>query len=458
MKGRKPQSSRLKKAFLTAVAVLGIGGMTGGIETLDKDPLTDTQSVTTFNTGTSAQYGYNISPIDQMWKATLNMRDIDGLSKDMIDAGTKGDSWRVQALLDNGNLGIYSAATHDAFSAAALQGNRDVVDVLLKAGIDPAANDGMALLSAVRGKNNAIAYMLMDRGVSGASQDSGALVSATFQNDVAMIDALLKRGADAKADNSSAMKWAATLGHTDALSTLITAGADVTADDNAAMRAAADAGQVDAMKQLLRAGGSVAANDGEALRLAAANGHIDAVKLILDQKTSYTLNMHDFVGPFSGSGYNRYSLDGGLTSPANYSDFTYSVTTVNINAQDGAALNAAVNSNNLDMVRTLLDAGASATGSNGAPLQNAIFNNDFNMASLLISKGADVNAGNGSALYMATTMGNVQMAQMLLSNKADPNARDGVFKKMAKEAGNKDLQQVLDGKAPTSPQPLPPGI
>lgn len=226
MKGHKPFATRLKVSFAAVAAVFGLGLTTGGIESLPKDPATDTQSVTTFQQDTTDVYGYNISPADQFWKATLSMKTPYDLEQLAIAAAEDGDVWRTKALLEKG-LEVYTAGAHEAFAIAAYYGHDDVFNAYLDAGIDPGANDGAALLQALRGGNADLAYVLLAKGVSGASQSSAVLTIAAMHGDVAMVEALLKAGADATAENSAALHSAVLMGHNHLVAPLVEAGADV---------------------------------------------------------------------------------------------------------------------------------------------------------------------------------------------------------------------------------------
>lgn len=423
MKGRKPFATRMKIAFAAAATVFGVGLGTGGLESLPKDAETDTQKVTTFQTADGTAYGYNISPLDQAWKAGLLLREPHMLGADALAAADAGDTWRTQALLNRG-FSIYSPDAHDAFALAALRGHADVFNAYLKAGIDPAANDGMALVSAVRGGKTALAYELLERGVSGAAQGSEALSIAALRGDSALVDALLQAGAQAQAKDSAALKYAAMSGHTDIVAALIQAGARVTDD---AVRHAAEAGHLDTLKTLVAAGGDVGAFDGAALIMAAQYGHAGVVQFILGQKKTY------------------FGVDYEFTTPGQlFSTFTRAA--VSPDAQGGAALAAAAENGNMEIARMLIDAGASVDAGGGAALAAAVFGNNYAMAEFLLAKGADVNAGEGRALLAAVTTDNAGMAQFLMGNKANPDLRNGDIRLAAENSKNVELKEIVKGK------------
>lgn len=213
MKGRKPTVSRLKRAFIIAATVFGIGGGTAVLDNLPKDPMTDTQTIS---------MGVNVSPSDQMWKHTLSMRSQDARDAAFMQAAQSGDSWRAQALFDAGINGRSGIAV-DALSAAAYAGHSDVVDVMLRNGVDPTANDSAALVSAIRGGNDGIALRMLALGARADAQNNEALLLAAFSGNNSMVQTLLAYGADAAAHDSAALNYAQAFGYTDVAATLQTA-------------------------------------------------------------------------------------------------------------------------------------------------------------------------------------------------------------------------------------------
>lgn len=211
MKGRKPTTSKFKRAFIIAAAALGIGGATVTLDNVPKDPVTDTAIV--LNEGTYAQTGINISPSDQLWKQTLSMRSQSGIEAELMAAATSGDSWRVQAIFDNGAVSGRSGIATDALAQAAYFGHADVVKTLLSNSVDPTANDGAAMLAAVRGGQTEIAIQLMDLGARVDAQNNEALLLASFRGDYYMVYTLLDRGADPRANDGAALTYAQMFGY-----------------------------------------------------------------------------------------------------------------------------------------------------------------------------------------------------------------------------------------------------
>jgi len=97
----------------------------------------------------------------------------------------------------------------------------------------------------------------------------------------------------------------------------------------------------------------------------------------------------------------------------------------------GTALHDAVWAGETEIVKLLLDAGASVNASHteagSTPLHYAIITNRVEIAELLIAKGADTKAryrGDATPLHLAANRGNRAMLELLLTHGADINARD----------------------------------
>ncbi|KAF1958195.1 ankyrin, partial [Byssothecium circinans] len=102
----------------------------------------------------------------------------------------------------------------------------------------------------------------------------------------------------------------------------------------------------------------------------------------------------------------------------------------------GTVLQLAVESNQIELVQSLLQAGAdpnAESGPMGTALGVAINQHsvtmDTTIVNTLIAAGADVNmmGKRGLPLHQAAADGNLMLASKLLSNGADPNKVDHLF-------------------------------
>lgn len=424
MKGRKPFRTRMKVLFAAVATFMGGTIVGGGAEMLPKDPVTDTQQITS-NWG---EYGVNVSPVDQFWKASLSMMDDNEKLGEAVEAARNGDSWRVRVLMASG-VSPYSPETHKALAIAAGNGHEDVVDAFLRAGVDAGANDGAALVEAIRGNQYRLAFrFLNDYNVNGNAGNGDALIFAASKGQTELVDTLLARGADARAQDSGALRYAAMMGQDTPVSALLNAGADPKANDNEAVLNFAEAGNLHGLTQVVRAGGNLAAQNGAALVKAATNGHTPVVKYILSFKTTIS-------DEYSGS---------------------YEFPLVSANTDGGMALRMAVDGRHIGTAEALLDAGAFINVSDGSPLTIAAYNGDMNMMRMLLARGADANAGNGSALQISTFMGNIDSARTLIEAGADINARNGEIKARVTEQGSQEMKDLF-AKPPANVTTTPVG-
>ena len=100
---------------------------------------------------------------------------------------------------------------------------------------------------------------------------------------------------------------------------------------------------------------------------------------------------------------------------------------VDVNADNGAALHKAIDTNNLSCIQLLLSNGANpnledrSTFRQRYPIVKAARKATL-IVSALVDAGADVNASHGTALHEAVERGDSSCVELLLSNKADPDS------------------------------------
>jgi len=344
MKGRKPGTSRFRKAFLAAATIFALG--TGGtaLDTLPKDAVTDTQSIVTFNIGTDQQYGYNISPIDQMWKHTLSMKSPEQQNNDLLAAAAEADSWRTRALIQQGlDMTKYG---QQAMVVAAGNGGNDVIKALLEAGVKADGQNSLALLEAVRGNHTQTALDLLDAGAKAYGQDNAILISAATTGNVALVEALLDKGAPAFAKNNAALLAAVQNGHTAVADVLLSAEKTVV--------------------------------------IPVATSFFDFESLGVTPPYNNPFNTH--VSPYSsytsfGDSFTYFPGDGFE------SGYTLGKTTaIDVNANNGQALYEAVYRNDTAMVRTLMIHGADVDARDGDIKRLANESRNVEMVNLLNGK------------------------------------------------------------------------
>ncbi|WP_295153798.1 ankyrin repeat domain-containing protein [uncultured Brachyspira sp.] len=134
-----------------------------------------------------------------------------------------------------------------------------------------------------------------------------------------------------------------------------------------------------------------------------------------------------------------------------------------IEARDDNDINAliyAVNFDNEDMVKLLLEKGADAntvakienehTDISPTPLMNAAYKGNTNIINMLLENNADINYATDfgiTALMMAANFNRFESAKILLENNADTSVTNGYGKTaldMAKEQDYKDIVSLLE--------------
>lgn len=334
MKGRKPGISRFRRAFLVAAAAIGLTTGSVGIDNLPKDPVTDTHI--TFQTGSADQYGYNISPIDQMWKHTLAMKSEAQRDLDLLAAAQDGDSWRIRALVEHGINTETAGAS--ALAAGAGAGHADVVDALLKAGVKADAQVNAALIAAAKNNHSMIALTLLENGAYAGARGSDALISAAENGNDVLVRALLARGADANAQDGMPLQAAIQGGHADVADALLSA-----------------------------------------TRTA-------AVSIPTAPDYSIWTGAQPFDHHISPNRFGPPPFFSPIDDPFSMNFTLVERPVIDVNANNGQALYDAVYKNDIDMVRTLLKHGADANAKDGAIKQLANESRNTEMANLLNGK------------------------------------------------------------------------
>ena len=100
-----------------------------------------------------------------------------------------------------------------------LNGNVELLKLLLERGVDPSANDNNAILNASKNGHLAVVErLLMDPRVNPSADDNYAIRCASYNGHIAVVERLLQepegRGVDPSADNNYAILWASINGHT----------------------------------------------------------------------------------------------------------------------------------------------------------------------------------------------------------------------------------------------------
>lgn len=291
-----------------------------------------------------------------------------------------------------------------------------------------AAADDLRLLDATKRNDSKTAQALIQQGLDvNAHQASGvtALHWAAHWDDLGTAESLIGKGANVNAADDTGvtpLMLACINGSASMVDRLLKAGALPNVGQETAVMAAARTGNVDVMKLLLAHGGDVNAKESErgqtALMWAASEKHPDLVRLLLEKgadvhaRTRASTRADDAMpgqpagAPRRGAGPGQAAADGGgqpVRAPSN-------------GANGFTALMFATRAGDLDSVRLLLDAGASAN---------------------------ETSADRMSALVLATVRGFPSVAMLLLDRGADPNADGAGYTALHWAAGSWETELTV---------------
>lgn len=317
-------------------------------------------------------------------------------------------------------------------------GNIELVRCLIEAGADvnggnsEEQNTRLPLDIAIEECNTELVSLLLDAGARVKWPDRSPfqpLISAAYMGESEIMELLLSAGAEVNAtDNSGSTALLEALYDEDIpldtvldiVETLLDAGADV----NSAI--------------IDTDGGSSSFRGLTVLERAVFRGSISITTILLDIGAKLTEATLYYAAESNNEELVRILLDAGAD--------------VNGRARYGhTALKAAATNQNIELTKVLLKRGANVNDRAGSslwrramtPLQVASFHGNFELARILLEAGADVNAPfaeyclwfdddfnfEGTALQAASHSGSTKVVQLLLSAGAEVNApisRDGV--------------------------------
>jgi ankyrin repeat protein len=245
-----------------------------------------------------------------------------GARDTLVDAAKAGDVTAVRALLEQGRkAGTAAADGTTALHWAAYRSDADMVDLLLRSGVDvKAANrygaTALSLACETSASGQVVGQLLKAGADPNTAMPGGAtvLMAAARTGNIDAVTLLVASGANVNATEptrgQTALMWAAGEGHADVIKALVTAGADIRATSRAPAAAAQASGdstyrrsvaridvftpylmavranRLEAAAALLDAGVDVneTTPDGtSALVLAIHNAHFDMASFLLDR-------------------------------------------------------------------------------------------------------------------------------------------------------------------------------
>jgi ankyrin repeat protein len=331
-------------------------------------------------------------------------QEFNALDPEVLAWGLQSRHYALIRLLDG--CGAISAAQREDKLISAVQGDLELLDVLLEGDCSP-KTAAAPLRAASEDGHLEVVERLLAAGAdvnAGFPLDSGqtALQAASKCGRLEVVERLLAAGADVNADpwlGRTALFVASEGGHLEIVERLLAAGADVNAAPTrlgqTALQVASGGGHLEIVERLLAAGAdsnAIVEGGRTALEVASEAGHLDVIERLV----------------MAGADVNVSSKRG----------------------RSRTALQAASGNGHLELVERLLAAGADV---NAAParlgrtaLQAAAGGGHLEVIERLLMAGADVNASSNwdcgrTALQAASEGGHLEAVARLLATGADAN-------------------------------------
>ncbi len=358
------------------------------------------------------------------------------------EAVVSGDVEGVRLLISQGadvnarSEGNYRTPLH----WAAMEGHRDIVELLLAH--DAGVNTGRitALHYAAKKGHKEIAELLIANGadVNAKNREGQTPVDvAVVRNRSDLVKLLIEKGADIS------LHTAARLGDLAIVKSLIEEMADINAKDTSgqtSLHYAAEYGRKDIAELLIANGANVNAKDKDGNtpgHVALGKNNRSTLELLIAKGANFTsIHLSAYQGDLDEV---RSFIDKG----------------VDVNAKNKSGetpLHKAAIRGHKDVVELLIDNAANINATeqrNYTPVHYAVWSWNTETAELIIEKGADVQAKDRwgwTPLHYAASGDNRGMAELLIAKGADVNAKDSSGEtalSVAKEKGHTEIVELL---------------
>lgn len=349
----------------------------------------------------------------------------------LLTAVMEGDAQSLDALVEHG--ADVNAGNGKILQAAIKAGQTGMMKRLVEEGADIDAGNGEILMEAVRAGDAGTVDFLIAKGVDVTAQDHFPLAHAATLGHLDIVEKLADAGGDIHARADCALRFAAQHGRLDALDFLIQRGADVTAQDNYAIKNAAQRGHADVVARLLECGADPSAQDNLAFADAVTGGHNDVAVLLIEHDPELLNNQRAFCLACRGGNTEmaRYMLENGASADAY--DFPSKKNVISLMARWGKR----------DIVELLIEHGANVNADDSAAMTAAIMSGEDEIAQLLYDKGSGIGR---EALTAAIKKRRADIFESLLRHApgVDDAYLDTLMELNREEEGAPEITAVLE--------------
>ncbi|KAF7346941.1 Multiple ankyrin repeats single kh domain [Mycena venus] len=214
------------------------------------------------------------------------------------DTPVKVDSdWLLHALID-GQLDIErflcenGADWATVLVRAAEQGRAEIVQSVVKRGVDVESAYGKALYCAASNGHLEMVRFLVEKGAD-INTNSSPLCGAATRGHLEIVRFLVEKGAEINGNvekgakinssNGKPLRLAACNGHLEVVRFLVEKGADINSDNGESLGSAAWSGHLEVVRFLVEKGADININNGSPLCRAAWNGHLEIVRFLIEK-------------------------------------------------------------------------------------------------------------------------------------------------------------------------------
>jgi ankyrin repeat protein len=382
----------------------------------------------------------------------------------LVNAAEKGNLHEVKQLLASEKVDLNQLV--DALAIAANQGHVEIMKLLLDVGADPnractqfkeehttftPTDNGVNISREFKGKKPLNMALEHPKAVSmllkhGAIPDPDAWSEATYLKYFDSAELILDQWMETpegRADINAALSRSAIKGDTKQVRQILTsdAGKNISeADWNMALTAAVSRGYVEIVKEIIRSGSNpdetksgifkfTPPEPENLLNEAVTEGHVDVARVLLgtfESLSSYAETLFNSAVDEGRADVLRVLLDARIDPNK-------------MGVPGGCALMDACRKGRIDIVKLLLDKGASANDGSalaaaaGGSYMPGNGGGHLDIVKLLVERGADVNTESGycldpsndysvTAIQVAAREGHLELVRYLLEKGADPKA------------------------------------